>query len=148
MWAAGEAWITHGSAMWGVTPAGKASVVRALQSQGEKVVVVGNGINDAPALAAAGVGVSMRRGAGMAMDAANVVLMRDNLLDMGRALNVSRLTVRKVPDNLLWGLGYNVVLPHSAGAFLPSGGVILHAGSGWCNHGLQLSCCGYQLAGA
>ncbi|CAM9995210.1 unnamed protein product [Discosporangium mesarthrocarpum] len=126
MRAAGEAGITPGSAVWGVTPAGKASLVRTLQSQGEQVVVVGDGINDAPALAAADVGVAMRGGTGVAMDAADVVLMRDNLLDVGRALDVSRLTVRKVRDNLLWALGYNVVaLPLAAGAFLPSGGVIL-----------------------
>lgn len=74
----------------------KASVVRSLQAQGEVVVVVGDGANDAPALAAADVGVSMKSGTGAAMDTADVVLMRDDVGGAGMAVDVSRLTMRKV----------------------------------------------------
>lgn len=76
--------------------AGKASLVRSLQAQGEVVLLVGDGVNDAPALAAADVGVAMRGGTGSAMDAADVVLMRDDVRGAGMVVDASKLTLRKV----------------------------------------------------
>lgn len=76
--------------------AGKASLVRSLQARGEVVLLVGDGVNDAPALAAADVGVAMRGGTGSAMDAADVVLMRDDVRGAGMVVDASRLTLRKV----------------------------------------------------
>lgn len=82
--------------------ADKASIVRSIQARGEIVMVVGDGVNDAPALAAADVGVAMRAGTGSAMDAADIVLMRDDIRGAEMAIDVSRLTMRKVPQALVW----------------------------------------------
>ncbi|CAM9545229.1 unnamed protein product, partial [Scytosiphon promiscuus] len=122
VWAA-----TPGEARAGPVESGdKASLVRSLQAQGEVVMLVGDGINDAPALAAADVGVAMRAGTAAAMDAADVVLMHDDVRGVVAAIDVSRLTLRKVRTNLMWALGYNIVaIPLAAGAFLPGWGVML-----------------------
>lgn len=71
-------------------------LVRSLQAKNEVVLLVGDGVNDAPALAAADVGVAMRGGTGSAMETADVVLMRDDVRDVGRVVDISRLTLRKV----------------------------------------------------
>ncbi|CAM9551408.1 unnamed protein product, partial [Choristocarpus tenellus] len=106
--------------------ADKASLVRDLQAQGEVVLVVGDGMNDGPALASADVGVAMGGGTGVAISAADMVLMRNDLIDVGKALDVSRLTMLKIRANLLWALGYNVIaLPIAAGALFPGPGFLL-----------------------
>lgn len=110
-----------------MTPEGKAAVVRKLQDeQGFSVMAVGDGINDAPALAEARVGVAMRGGLGAAESAADVVLMRDDLSAAADAIDVGRRTSAKIRNNLLWAVGYNLVsVPVAAGALLPSFGYAL-----------------------
>lgn len=111
---------------WGMTPADKTSLVRSLKARGEIVMMVGDGVNDAPALAAADVGVAMRGGTGLAIDAAGVILMRDDVETVGQAIDVSRLTMRKVRSNLIWAFGYNIIaIPLAAGVFLPGWGLML-----------------------
>ncbi|CAM9610753.1 unnamed protein product [Pylaiella littoralis] len=124
--AAAAAGVPKEATSWAATPAGKASLVKSLQAKGEVILLVGDGVNDAPALAEADVGVAMRGGTGSAMEAADVVLMRDDVRGAGMVVDTSKLTLRKVHTNLIWALGYNIVaIPLAAGAFLPGWGVML-----------------------
>lgn len=103
-----------------VLPAGKAGVVTDLQSVGKVIAMVGDGINDSPALAAADVGMAIGSGTDIAVEAADYVLMRDDLEHVLVALDLSRKTFRRIQWNFVWAMGYNVVMiPIAAGTLYP-----------------------------
>ena len=103
----------------GVLPDGKESVIRELMGQG-KVAMVGDGINDAPALTRANIGIAIGAGADIAMDAADVVLMKSRLSDVPAAIRLSRFTLRNIHENLFWAFIYNIIgIPLAAGLWIP-----------------------------
>ncbi len=105
----------------GVLPDGKESVIRGLKEQG-KVAMVGDGINDAPALTRADTGIAIGAGADVAIDAADVVLMKSRLSDVPAAIRLSRATLRNIHENLFWAFFYNTIgIPLAAGLFIPLG---------------------------
>ena len=124
----------------GVLPDGKESVVRRLKAQG-KVAMVGDGINDAPALTSADVDIAIGAGADVAIDAADVVLMKSRLSDVPAAIRLSRATLRNIHENLFWAFFYNTIgIPLAAGLFIPLFGWQLNPMFGAAAMGLSSFC--------
>jgi Cu2+-exporting ATPase len=109
-----------------VSPQGKVDAIRQLQAEGHTVALMGDGVNDAPAIAQADVGISLHSGTDIAMETADVILMQNDLTGVLDTLTLSRATFNKIRQNLAWAFAYNLVaIPLAAGLLLPTAGVSL-----------------------
>jgi len=109
-----------------VLPSEKASIVKRIQASGKKIAMVGDGINDAPALAQADVGIAVAAGTDIAMESADIVLMHNKICDVSTAIHLSRQVIKNIRQNLFWAFGYNVLgIPIAAGILYIFGGPLL-----------------------